>query len=121
MLIRFGVRMAILIAFATFGSIGFGRSLVALLWMATILSAVVAAMRREPPFDTVLNHWDEMMTYAALCMLVIGLIRTVPLAPPESYAVSYGSSFPTRSISYPAEKHIDGAHYFGSLREGIPT
>jgi len=49
--------MIILVIFAAFGSIGFGRSLAALLWMSTILSGVVGAMRREPPLDTVLNHW----------------------------------------------------------------
>ena len=78
-LVRFFLRMAILMAFAAFGSIGFGRSLVALLWMAAILTAIVGAMRREPPFDTVLNHWNEMMAYAALCCLVVGFIRTVPV------------------------------------------
>jgi hypothetical protein len=51
--------VVILAIFAVFASIGFGRSLVALLWMSTILSAVIGAVRREPPFDTVLNHWDE--------------------------------------------------------------
>ena len=65
--------MIILVIFATVGSIGFGRSLGALLWMSTILSAVIAAMRREPPFDKVLNHWDETVAYAALCCLVGGL------------------------------------------------
>jgi len=78
-LVRFFLRMAILMAFAVFGSVGFGRSLVALLWMAAILSAIVGAMRREPPFDTVLNHWDEMIAYAALCCLAIGFIGTVPV------------------------------------------
>ena len=73
-LVRFFVRMAILMAFAAFGSIGFCRSLVALLWMAAILSAIVGAMRREPPFDAVLNHWDEMMAYVALCSLVVGFV-----------------------------------------------
>ena len=62
--------MIILLFFAAFGSIGFLRSLVALLWMAAILSAVVGALRREPPFDTDLNHWDETIAYAALCSLV---------------------------------------------------
>ena len=79
-LIRFCVRLLILIVFAMFGSIGFGRSLAALLWMSTILCAVVAAIRREPPFDAMLNHWDEMVAYAALCMLVSGLNQT-PLRP----------------------------------------
>jgi hypothetical protein len=69
-LVRFGLRISILAIFAAFGSIGFGRSLAALLWMSTVLSAVIGAMRREPPFDTVLNHWDEMVAYAALCCMV---------------------------------------------------
>ncbi len=78
-LVRFFLRMVILTSFAAFGSIGFGRSLAALLWMAAILSAVAGAIKREPPFDTVLNHWDEMMAYAALCCLVSGFSQTVPV------------------------------------------
>jgi hypothetical protein len=77
-LVRFFLRTAILMAFAAFGSIGFERSLVALLWMAAILSAIVGALRREPPFDAVLNHWDELMAYTALCSMVIGFIHSVP-------------------------------------------
>src|SRR3954452_15402132 len=41
MLARFCLRMSILAVFAAFGSIGFGRSLAALLWMSTILSALI--------------------------------------------------------------------------------
>jgi hypothetical protein len=70
--------MIILVIFAAFGSIGFGRSLVALLWMSTILSAVVGVMRREAAFDTVLNHWDETAAYAALCCLVSAVNQTSP-------------------------------------------
>lgn len=77
MLIRFGFRLLVLVIFAMFGSIGFGRSLAALLWMSTILSTVIAVMRREQPFDTTLNHWDESVTYAAMCMLVSGLNQTL--------------------------------------------
>jgi hypothetical protein len=76
-LIRFGVRLLILVVFAMFGSIGFGRSLAALLWMSTILSAVIAVMRHELPLDGALNHWDETVTYAAICMLVSGLNQTL--------------------------------------------
>ena len=76
-LIRFGLRLLILVVFAMFGSIGFGRSLAALLWMSTILSAAIAVMRREPPLDGALNHWDETVTYAAICMLVSGLNQTL--------------------------------------------
>ena len=70
-IVRFFVRMIVMIVFADFGSIGFSRSLAALLGMSTILSAVIGAMRREPPLDAVLNHWDETMAYAALCCLVM--------------------------------------------------
>ena len=79
MLIRFCLRMSILAVFAAFGSIGFGRSLAALLWMSTVLCAVIGIIRREPPFDKVLNHWDETAAYAALCCLVSGYNQAVPL------------------------------------------
>jgi hypothetical protein len=35
-----------------------------------VLSAVVGVMRRERPFDTILNHWDETVAYTALFCLV---------------------------------------------------
>ena len=70
--------MIILAVFAAVGSIGFGRSLAALLGMSAILSAVVGIIRREPPFDMVLNHWDETVAYAALFSLVSSL-TPVPL------------------------------------------
>jgi hypothetical protein len=76
---RFCLRMFILALFATFGGIGFGRSLAALLWMSTILSAVIGAMKREPPLDSALNHWDEMVAYAALCCLIGGFNQAVPI------------------------------------------
>jgi hypothetical protein len=69
-IIPFCLRMIILVVSAAFGSIGFGRSLVALLCVSTILSAIVCMIRREPAFDAVLNHWDEAAAYAALCCLV---------------------------------------------------
>jgi hypothetical protein len=72
-LIRFCVRIIILVIFAAFASIGFGRSLAALLGMSVILSAVIGTMRREAPFDAALNHWDETVAYAALFSLVSGL------------------------------------------------
>lgn len=72
--------MIILVAFAAFTSSGFGRSLVALLWMSTILGATLAVIRREPAFDAVLNHWDEAAAYAALCCLVSAVNQaTVPV------------------------------------------
>jgi hypothetical protein len=70
-MVRFGLRIVILAVFASFGSVGFGRSLAALLWMSTVLCAVVGAVRREPLFDATLNHWDEAAAYAALCCLTV--------------------------------------------------
>lgn len=70
--------MIILVVFATLGGIGFARSLVALLWMSAIFSAVVGAMRREPPFDKTLNHWDETVAYAALCCLASAFNEAAP-------------------------------------------
>jgi hypothetical protein len=68
-LIRFCLRLAILAGFAAFGSIGFGSSLIALLWMSTILSVVIAIMRRELPLGAALNHWDrdETVSYTTIC------------------------------------------------------
>jgi hypothetical protein len=77
-LVRFCLRMTILVAFAAFSSIGFGRSLAALLGMSGILCAAIGAMRREIPFGIILNHWDEMVAYAALYSLVGSLKQAVP-------------------------------------------
>jgi hypothetical protein len=71
--------MIIMALFAAFGGIGFGRSLAALLGMSAILSAVIGTMRREPPFDAALNHWDETVAYAALFALVTGFNHAVPV------------------------------------------
>ena len=43
------------------------------------IAAVIGAMRRERMMDTVLNHWDEMVAYAALCCLVSGFNQAAPL------------------------------------------
>jgi hypothetical protein len=83
-LVRFSLRLIILAAFATFSSIGFARSLAALLWMTIVLSAVVGAMKRERLFDATLNHWDETVAYTALFCLVhsfndLGLSTLAPV------------------------------------------
>lgn len=67
---RFAVRVVLLAAFAAFGSVGYGRSLAALLWMSIILCSAVAALRREQLFGAVLNHWDECVAFGALFALV---------------------------------------------------
>lgn len=69
-LIRFGLRIIILVMFAAFSGAGFARSFAALLWMTAIFSAVVGAVRREPLFTAGLNYWDETVSYAALFALI---------------------------------------------------
>jgi hypothetical protein len=78
-MVRFGLRLVILIIFASFASTGFGKSLAALLWMSTIFSAVVGTVRREPLFDAALNHWDETAAHAALCCLTVSLHHAAAL------------------------------------------
>ncbi len=77
-LVRFALRLFILIMFASFGSVGFARSFATLLWMSIVLSAVVGLMKRERPFDGILNHWDETVAYAALFCLAHGVSSLVP-------------------------------------------
>ena len=78
-LVRFLVRMRILVAFAAFASIGFARGFAALLWMSIVLCAVVGTMRREPPFGAALNHWDETVAYAAVFALVSSFNHALPV------------------------------------------
>jgi hypothetical protein len=77
-LIRFCLRMSILLIFAAFGSVDFGRSLGALLWMSVILSALIGAIKRETPFGGMLNYWDEAVAYAAALSLVSVFYHSVP-------------------------------------------
>jgi hypothetical protein len=78
-LVRFAIRTTILMTFAALGSIGFGKSLAALLAMSAILCAVLATVRREPAFQPALNHWDEAVAYAALYFLSVALGLSSPL------------------------------------------
>ncbi|WP_194392217.1 hypothetical protein [Bradyrhizobium sp. CCBAU 51765] len=67
---RFAVRLVLLMGFAAFGSVGFGRSLAVLLWMSIVLCALASLVRREPLFGAALNHWDEAVAFGALFALV---------------------------------------------------
>ena len=77
-IVRFWLRMVILLVFAAFSSIRFDQSLTLLLLMSTILSTVLATFKREQPLASVLNHWDEAITYAALSCLIIAIDFHVP-------------------------------------------
>ena len=75
---RFCLRMVILLIFAAFSSIRFNQILTLLLLMSTILSAVLATLKREEPLAPVVNSWDEAITYAALCCLIVSFNTHVP-------------------------------------------
>jgi hypothetical protein len=78
-IVRFLLRMVILMVFAMFAGRSFAGSMVALLWMSANLCTVTAVMRRELPFRAAdLNHWDEMTGYIALCSLAGGFAFAAP-------------------------------------------
>lgn len=76
-MVRFGFRLAIMIGFAVFAGAGFGRGLVTLLWMSALICALAGLVKREMPFATNLNHWDEMTAYVALCALGTGIVQHI--------------------------------------------
>ena len=68
-LFRFGLRLIVLLAFASFGQNGFPRALLALLLMSVGMCAAWAMMRREPLFGPGLSNWDEAAAYGCLALL----------------------------------------------------
>ena len=78
-LLRFCVRIAILITFSAFGGVGFARSLAALAAMSTMLCIVLATAKRETFFGAELNYWDEAVAYTALYFLIGGVNLPTPV------------------------------------------
>lgn len=68
--LRFGLRLVILAAFAAFGTQGFGKNLALILTLATIFCAVSAVLRKETIFGPVLTHWDEAAGYILINALL---------------------------------------------------
>jgi len=70
--IRFGIRIILLVLFTTFISVRFGQ---AMLWISAVLCLISAVLRRELPLGRDLTHWDEGAAYGALyCVAsVIGI------------------------------------------------
>jgi hypothetical protein len=69
-LFRIVFRLFPLVVFARIVGQDFGAALAALLMMSAIFCVLVALMRREPIFGSVLTHWDEAATFAVLGHLV---------------------------------------------------
>jgi hypothetical protein len=72
-LVRFVIRLALLTTFASFGTLGFGITLAAILVLSAVFCTVVAVMRQEAMFGPVLTHWDEAAACAVLGHLVTAL------------------------------------------------
>lgn len=66
---RFVLRILLLVSFAAFGSLDFGRSFAALLLLSAVLCVVTGTMRHESPFAGTLTHWDEAAAYGLLYAL----------------------------------------------------
>jgi len=47
--------------------------------MAIIFNSIIGLVRREPPFDIALNHWDETVAYVALFALVSIFNHSAPV------------------------------------------
>jgi hypothetical protein len=68
-LFRFGLRMVVLVSFASLGQNGYARALLALLLMSVAMCAAWAGARREPLFGPSLTNWDEAAAYGCLASL----------------------------------------------------
>ena len=68
-LFRFGLRIIVLVSFASLGQQGYARALLALLLMSVGMCAAWAVMRREPLFGPALSNWDEAAAYGCLASL----------------------------------------------------
>jgi len=77
-LLRFAVRMIVLVSFAAFSGTGFTSGLATLMCMAIVFSSLVAIILRERLFERALNHWDETVAYAAVFSFVGIFAHTAP-------------------------------------------
>ena len=68
-LVRAGLRLILMAAFAAFGNQGFATTVSVLLALAAIYCACAGAMRREPIGGRVLTNWDEAAIHTLLAHL----------------------------------------------------
>jgi len=72
-LVRFLIRLMLVVAVASFGAQAFGALLSSLLVLSGVFCAVMGFMRREPIFGPVLTHWDEAVACAVLGHLAVAV------------------------------------------------
>ena len=100
-LVRFGVRLLVLAAFAGFGSIGLNQSLLALFWMAAVLCAVIACIRRERLSR---SRSQPLGRDRGLCRAMRAHPRASADHSSKNSSISY--AIPMRSLASPARIHI---------------
>jgi hypothetical protein len=69
-LIRFGIRLVILIALAFVPQIGFAQAFPRLLSIAGLFCILWAIVRREPILGPTLTHWDEAAVFIVFSWIV---------------------------------------------------
>jgi hypothetical protein len=74
-LFRFGLRLVVLVSFASLGQSGYARALLALLLMSVAMCAAWASARREPVFGPSLTNWDEAAAYGCLASLTAMVVQ----------------------------------------------
>jgi hypothetical protein len=72
-LIRFGVRLTILIVLAFLTRIGFAQAFPRLLLLAGLFCSLWATFRREFMFGPVLTHWDEAAALIVMSKLAAAI------------------------------------------------
>lgn len=72
-LIRFGIRLAILIALAFVAQIGFAQAFPQFLLLAGLFSSLWAIFRRELMFGPALTHWDEAAALIVMSKLAAAI------------------------------------------------
>jgi hypothetical protein len=70
-LLRFALRLLLLLAFAAMSSQGFFRAFGALSLLFSMACVIAGAMRHEAIFGPSLNYWDEAVAFGAVACLAI--------------------------------------------------
>jgi O-antigen/teichoic acid export membrane protein len=69
-LLRFLLRMIILLTLSAAGGQAFSATLTGLLVFAAVYCLCVGALKREVPFRPLLTNWDEAAAYAFILCLI---------------------------------------------------
>jgi hypothetical protein len=69
-LFRFGLRLVVLVSFASLGTSDYLRAFLALLLMSALMCVGWALARREPLLGGSLTNWDEAAAYGCLASLM---------------------------------------------------